>query len=573
MAKTPLLHSLQRLAADYRLARAHGLPLRAIRELRAEARRRAQDDPERPGGALALTRRELLAAAGAVLSTVALPRSARASSEPSIAIVGGGIAGLTCALHLADEGIASTVYEASGRIGGRIFSNASGFWDDNQVSEWMGELIDTGHTTIRRLARRFGLALDNVRAAEPASSEDTYHFLGEYYPRAQAEADFPPVFERVLADEAAAPFPTTFDNFTPAGQALDNMSVFDWIETRVAGGHTTPFGRLLDAAYGAEFGADTTRQSALNLVYLLAFQPDPSKFEIFGESDERFHIRGGNQQLPQAIARHLGMDTVVQRGMRLVRLRKTSGGRYRLWFESHGATKEAVADHVVLALPFAVLREIDTRQAGFDALKQKAIEELGRGHNNKLQLQFTTRHWNQTGPWPGVSNGSTLADTGYQVSWDVTRAQAGSSGILNFYSGGSVTDAMETQQAFAQGLRPGVLEDAQQALARVEPVFPGLSAVWNQRVTQSIPHKSPFFRASYAHYRVGQYTSFAGHERVRQGGVFFCGEHTSLGFQGFMEGGAAEGARVARQLTRIINRVAALEPFRHDHEPALDGSC
>jgi monoamine oxidase len=56
---------------------------------------------------------------------------------------------------------------------------------------------------------------------------------------------------------------------------------------------------------------------------------------------------------------------------------------------------------------------------------------------------------------------------------------------------------------------------------------------------------------------VGQYTTFAGYERVRQGGVFFCGEHTSLGFQGFMEGGASEGARVARQLTRLVNRLAA----------------
>jgi monoamine oxidase len=438
-----------------------------------------------------------------------------------------------------------------------MFSNTSGYWDDNQVSEWGGELIDTGHSTIRQLARRFELPLDNVRKAEPTGSEDTYHFLGDYYPRAQAEEDFVPVFELVMADEAAAPFPTTFDDYTQAGQALDNMSVFRWIETRVEGGHASEFGRLLDAAYAIEYGADTRRQSALNLVYLLAFQPDPSTFEIFGESDERFHIRGGNQQLPQAIAQYLGVDTVVQRSMQLVRLRQTAGGRYQLWFECHGSTMEVVADYVVLALPFAVLRDIDTSQAGFDALKQQAIQELGRGHNSKLQLQFRERQWNQMGPWPGISNGTTFTDTGYQSSWDVTRAQSGDSGILNFYSGGRVTNAMSTQQPFATGSIREVLEDANRALEQVTPVFPELAAVWNQRVTQSLPHKSRFFRASYAHYRVGQYTTFAGYERVRQGGVFFCGEHTSLDFQGFMEGGASEGARVARQLTRLIKRAVA----------------
>ena len=363
--------------------------------------------------------------------------------------------------------------------------------------------------------------------------------------------------QKVVADETAAPFPTTFDDFTGAGHALDHMSVFDWIETRVVGGHATAFGQLLDAAYAIEFGADTTLQSALNLVYLLAFQPDPHTFEIFGESDERFHIRGGNQQLPQAIARYLGQD-VVQRSMRLVCLQKTPGGRYRLSFECHGSTREVVADYVVLALPFAVLRDIDTSEAGFDALKQQAIKKLGAGHNSKLQLQFTTRHWNHTGPWPGVSNGTTFVDTGYQASWDVTRAQKGGKGILNFYSGGSVTDDMATKQAFAQGPNPRVLQDAQRALTQVEPVFPGLAEVWHRKLcTQSLPHKSPFFGASYAFYRVGQYTTFGGYERVRQGGVFFCGEHTSLGFQGFMEGGASEGARVARRLARRIQRGAA----------------
>ena len=326
MARTPLMHSLQRLAADYRLARAHGLPLHAIRELRAEARQRAQNDPERSSAAL--TRRQMLIGAGATLASLALPRPTPAANGPRIAIVGGGIAGLTCALHLADQGLASTVYEASGRIGGRMFSNTSGYWDDNQVSEWGGELIDRGHETIHGLADRFRLTLDNVRAAEPDDSVDTYYFLGKYYRTAQAEKDFKPVFELVTADEAAAPFPTTFNNSTAARRELDNMSVFDWIETRVEGGHDTPFGLLLDAAYAIEYGADTTEQSALNLVYLLAFQPDPEKFEIFGESDESFHIRGGNQQLPRAIARHLGMDTVVQRSMRLVSLRQTADGRY-----------------------------------------------------------------------------------------------------------------------------------------------------------------------------------------------------------------------------------------------------
>ena len=90
------------------------------------------------------------------------------------------------------------------------------------------------------------------------------------------------------------------------------------------------------------------------------------------------------------------------------------------------------------------------------------------------------------------------------------------------------------------------------ALGQLETVFPGLTPKWNGKAILSLPKKSPFFEASYSFYRVGQYTDFAGYEAVRQGGVLFCGEHTSIDFQGFMEGGAAEGKRAAKELRRLI---------------------
>jgi len=149
-----------------------------------------------------------------------------------------------------------------------------------------------------------------------------------------------------------------------------------------------------------------------------------------------------------------------------------------------------------------------------------------------------------------VSNGSSYADTGYQAGWEATRAQAGNPGILVFYSGGSTTDAAVTGPAFATASNGGVRADVAIAQSQIAPVYPGLT--WNGKATQSLPHKSPFFQASYSYYRVGQYTTFGGYERVRQGNVLFCGEHTSIDFQGFMEGAASEGRRAARQLARLM---------------------
>jgi monoamine oxidase len=479
-----------------------------------------------------------------------VPRFSLAAARPTIVIVGAGIAGLNCALELADLGIASTVYEASGRIGGRMFSN-TGYWNANQITEWCGELIDTGHTTVQKLAKRFDLPLDNLLAAQPHRSDDIYRFFRGYYAKSRADRDFLAVSDSLASDAEAAGFPTTFDSNTSAGRALDRMSVHEYIERRIPGGHRSPLGALLDTAYVIEYGADSMEQSALNLIFLLGFQPEKRSLSVFGESDEKFHIRGGNQQLPERMADCLGGDR-VRMGQRLVRVKETANGRYKVTFERASGASDVVADFVVLALPFAVLNEIDLSEAGFSGLKHQAIAQQGRGRNGKLHLQFAERDWLGAGPWPGISNGSSYADTGYQVGWEATRAQGGKPGILVFYSGGSATDAASTNQAFATAKNGGVRADAAVAQSQIAAVYPGLS--WNGKATQSLPHKSPLFNSSYSFYKVGQYTTFGGYEGARQGGVLFCGEHTSIDFQGFMEGAASEGRRAGRQVARMMAR-------------------
>src|SRR5437763_16434876 len=107
------------------------------------------------------------------------------------------------------------------------------------------------------------------------------------------------------------------------------MTVYDWIENYVDGGHRSRMGRLLDAAYNEEYGAETTDQSALNLMYLLAYQASPGNFSIFGASDERFHIAGGNEQLPNAIATYLG-EANLRRGWAMQAIAANADGTVSL---------------------------------------------------------------------------------------------------------------------------------------------------------------------------------------------------------------------------------------------------
>lgn len=559
MARTPLLTALRKLAREHTQAFDEGRSIDEVRERRAEASLKEKAPPTE------FSRRKFLlgAAAAGVPTALGLrfAQKAWAQSAPRVAIIGGGISGLSAALTLRDAGYRATIYEAlPNRVGGRMLSDtptspgcgschtvtrpAAYPWLDSQESDVFGEFVDSNHTTMRALATRFGIPLIDLLAAEPAGSTETYHFFGNHYRKADADADFSDIYRTLRADLSSAGYPTTYASSKPGGRALDNMSIYSWIESRVPGGHGSPLGQLLDAAYAIEYGADTREQSALNLIYLLAYQSRQS-LSVFGESDERFRLQGGAGSLPKAISQYLGTND-TRLGWVLESIQRRSDGAYTLTFDAQGR-QVVTADYVVLTVPFAAMMNVDYASAGFDALKDRAIRELGAGKNGKLHLQFTNRLWNQPGPW-GIGNGTTYADTGYQSGWDVSRGQAGASGILCKYTGGSPVDLLQQRHFYGTHERSDVLADAAEFLREIEPVFPGLTARWNGRAAGSIAHLNPYWNCSYSFWGVGQYQAFSGYEGVRQGNVFFAGEHTSQDFQGFMEGGASTGVAAANQL-------------------------
>ena len=534
MARTPLLRAFARLAEEHRTAEHLGIPPAELRGQRAEAAFDRGDFLKRAG----------IAGAGFAAVPASLRMSRRPSATaPRIAIVGGGIAGLNAALVLADKNVSATIYEAGTRIGGRMHSDTSGYFSNDQVSEYCGELIDTAHQTIRALAKRFNLATVDLLAAQPSGSTDTYHFLGVDYPVAQADADFQQIAPTLKSQLKAAGYPTTYASSTAMGRQLDAMSVYDWIDNYVPGGHSSKFGRLLDAAYNEEYGAETTDQASLNLLYLLAYQTG-QQFSIFGASDERFHIDGGNERLPQAMASYLGGQN-IKLGWAMQSIRTNGDGTISLTFSTPGANQTVTADHVILCMSFAVLRTLDTSGAGFDNLKKTAITQLGAGRNAKLNMQFSSRYWNAKG-----SNGNVYTDLGIQNTWDVTRGQSGATGILVDYSGGNVAGgfAPSTPYSNAANNSKQVTAYVNQVLAKLELVFPGITRQWNGKASLSVPFLDPLLKCSYSYWRIGQYTSFSGYEGAQQGNIHFAGEHCSQDFQGYMEGGASEGARAANEV-------------------------
>jgi monoamine oxidase len=481
------------------------------------------------------TRTRFVKEAGiAALGVTALGRlaaPARGAAAPKIVVVGAGLAGLSAAYTLKQAGYATELHEASSRIGGRCWT-LRGAFADGQIAEHGGELIDQSHSHIRQLSQGLGLKLDNLLQAEQNGTESLGHFDGSPYTYEEMTDDIKAAWQKIHADVSAASYPTTFEISTERGRELDSMSIVDWIEETFEGGIDSRIGKLLDIAYNIEYGAECTEQSSLNLLYLLAYSGQ-GQFRVFGPSNEKYHVVGGNDQITDRLAARLAGQ--ITTGSELVAVRQNSSGTFTLTFAQQSGTKTVTADKVVLALPFSILRSsVDISKAGFEPLKLIAIREQGMGTNSKLHLQFSSRFWRSQG-----SNGETFSDRGYQNTWEVTRAQAGKSGILVDYTGGRIG------ASFGSGTPES---RAKQFLAQVEPVLPGATKAWNGKAVIDFWPGYQWTKGSYSYWKVGQYQRFAGMEGRRQGNCLFAGEHTSIDFQGYLNGAVETGQRAAGEI-------------------------
>jgi monoamine oxidase len=534
---------LRRVATDHAAAARLGMPVLEFREARLA----------RAAGTM--SRRDVLkifGASAAVLGAASVLRAPKAAAVPlgatnsRIAVIGAGIAGLNAALALADAGVRCTVYEANDRIGGRMYSERD-YWG-GQVTEYGGELIDTDHTVIRDLCRRFGIGLTDVHAAEPAGCVDVLYYEGRYRTHAQFVAEFQPVYKALQADiDKAGEDVPTWESSTPFGVELSRMSVREWISTRVPGGYATWIGRFLDDAYVVEYGRDTAEQTAVNLAYMMIDQSDLSEPAVWGASDERYHITGGNQSLPEAIAASLPAGT-VQPGHRLEALVRNGDGSQTLHFDT-GAVR---VDHTVLTVPLGVLQRLDLSRAGFDPRMRGAVSSLQMGFCTKLHMRFGSRPWVGRGPWPGVASGISFSDTGYQQVWDATTGQPGRQGIAIQYGGGSGALSFQPSTAFSDARSSYVRAATREKLRQLEVVVPGIGGAYEGKATLAAWHRNPNSYGAYSCYPVDYCHRFAGYEGVRQGNVHIAGEHTSVDSQGYMNGGAESGARAAAELLSLL---------------------
>ncbi len=532
MAKSPLF---LRMLSDMRLAddcSRRGVSVDEGLQRRAE-------------GFVNIRRRDFI---GGLAGTAALATlSNRAFSSPraslDVGIVGAGLAGLVCANELKFAGVNARLYEAADRAGGRQWS-MRGFGPGSQTIERGGELIDNLHKTMIGYAREFGGTLEDVNKFP---GEVLYQFAGKNYAESEVVREYRAFVAAMREDLTRLSAGPTAAAFNTHDEVVDRTSLADYLDGKNRAG--VKAGPLVRAAvsncYQAEFGLAVEDQSALN--FLMFIHADKrNRFQPWGVfSDERYHVVEGNDRIANGLAGKLTGQ--IDLGHKLVKVSKAATGKIELTLTSGTKTVTRTHDHVVLTLPFSVLRTVALDASlGLSPAKARAIQELGYGNNAKLMVAFKSQPWKAVG-----SAGASYSDLiNHQCTWQTNPSKATeSNAVITDYSSAARGLRLQKKNEQAEAIR--FLED-------FNKVVPGaLNAAATATSGALLVHlepwpNNPLTKGSYTCYRPGQFTTIAGIEGQAAGNLHFAGEHTNSFYewQGFMEGACLSGIAAAKEVLR-----------------------
>ena len=444
-----------------------------------------------------------------------------------VVILGAGIAGMVTALELGKAGYDCTILEARRRPGGRNWSLRGGDiveeidsrqkigWDraDHLYLNPGPARLPHHHQGILSYCRELGVPLEViVNDNRNAWFQDDRAFDGQPQ-RARAVINDSRGYVAELAakalDKALLDQPLTNEDAEGIRKFLRG---FGWLDKDMAFKRTSRSGWAEAPGGGTQSGR---LNAPLDLHQLLAagFWAGPSTFgEGWEQAATMLQPVGGMGRIGEAFGRKLGRR--IRYGAEVTELRRTAHGGRVVWRDAAtGRRHAAEAPHVIVTIPFPVLKAIP---ADFSPPVAAAINALDYQSAAKIAFQCDRRFWELDEQiYGGISWTSREITQIWYPSAGIHQAK----GILV----GGYLWSTDLADAFAALTPTERIARAIASGARVHPTYAkevaqGVSVAWT---------KIPFNRGAYAGWTAETRKAHYPTLLEPDGPFYFAGEHVS----------------------------------------------
>ncbi|HEY4155970.1 MAG TPA: NAD(P)/FAD-dependent oxidoreductase [Puia sp.] len=326
------------------------------------------------------------------------PESENNPRKPAVAkkiiVAGAGISGLCCAYELMKSGHEVLVLEASGRHGGHVFTGRDGLSDGLYADYGADHITRPGYEFFFEYTKELDLPVLPYR-----QGNDSLQMIGGKFYSEEMLAD-PAILkkfgfnEREVKELSLKPWwalqPLYLDSYIkkitdpyqPFGVGLDELDQLSLADLYKREGASP-------AALDHLGGKNTSALYKLWRLAVMGFRGIPLS------EGETFRLKGGNQQITNAFAKHLGSR--VKLGSPILAINQTDKGVTVTYKEfGYPEEKQLSADFLVNCISLPVFRNILVTPA-LSAQKQYVIDHLGYTSHPHYIFEASSRFWLEDG--------------------------------------------------------------------------------------------------------------------------------------------------------------------------------
>ncbi len=315
-----------------------------------------------------------------------------------VIVVGAGISGLCCAYELMKMGHDVVVLEATGRHGGHVFTGRDGLSDGMYADFGADHITKPGYERFFDYTREFNLPVLAYPHAEGSDAAPGRHALkmidGRFY--SEEELADPSVQRRFGFNEREVKFLTTNPWY-----ALTVLFLNSYLKNFKD--ENQPFGVGLDhldkIAVADLYKKEGASQAALRY---LGGQNMSGLYQLWRLSTmgfrgiplsegETFRLQGGNQELPNAFAKRLGMRVLLNHPVRAIHQGESG---VTVTYKAYGfeEEKKMTADFLVNCTSLQVFRNIPITPA-LSPEKQYVVDTLAYSSHPFYVFEASSKFW------------------------------------------------------------------------------------------------------------------------------------------------------------------------------------
>ncbi|MEW7278378.1 FAD-dependent oxidoreductase [Aquimarina sp. 2201CG1-2-11] len=445
-----------------------------------------------------------IVAAGAVVlpsSILAKIQESNQKNNYNIVIIGAGLAGLTTALRLEQEGVSNIlILEAKDRVGGRTLNiPVSGGY----VAEGGGQWIGPGQTAIYKLIKELKI-----------NSFPSYITGNIVNPTELNNVELTDYNNAILQlNNMAATIPIANPWDATNANIWDNMTLEDWMDTNME----TLLGSLQLSADIAGFLS--AEPSSISLLYFLFYVNSSGNIEALLNDAQKERIEGGAQSIALTLATQIKSPIKLNSPVNSI---NDLGNEVKVTYNNVTITTKKV---VVAMMPKDVANI--SFLSGLSTIRQNLQKNWVANSGVKISIIYNSPFWRSAG-FSGTAYGD------YFTFMRDNSPMDASSGILV----GFPSDLFMSQPATN---REQIAKD------EIESFF-GKSAQSNIDYIETNWSDELTIGGCVSSLPVGVLTKYGNTIRLPEGNIHWAGTETSEIWTGYMDGAIRSGERVSQEI-------------------------